>query len=97
MLSEFKERWGKEYPPICQSWRRNWSTLTPFFFYPPEIRNVIYTTNAIESVKMSLWKITKNWGSFTSDESLFKLFYLALRNIRERWTDKRLERNAEPN
>jgi transposase-like protein len=62
MLSEFKERWGKEYPPICQSWRRNWSTLTPFFFYPPEIRNVIYTTNAIESVKMSLWKITKNWG-----------------------------------
>ena len=85
MLSEFEERWGKEYPPICQSWRRNWSRLTPFFFYPPEIRKVIYTTNAIESVNMSLRKITKNRGSFPSDESLIKLFYLALRNISERW------------
>ena len=59
--------------------------MTPFFFYPPEIRKVIYTTNAIESVNMSLRKITKNRGSFPSDESLIKLFYLALRNISERW------------
>ena len=85
MLTEFEERWGAEYPPICQSWRRNWPRLIPFFFYPPEIRKVIYTTNAIESVNMSLRKITKNRGSFPSDEALIKLFYLALRNIGERW------------
>ena len=54
--------------------------------YPPEIRKVIYTTNAIESVNMSLRKITKNRGSFPSDEALLKLFYLALRNISRKWT-----------
>lgn len=85
MLNEFEEKWGKEYPPISQSWRRNWPRLIPFFFYPKEIRNVIYTTNAIESVNMSLRKITKNRGSFPSDEALTKLFYLALRNISGRW------------
>jgi hypothetical protein len=57
----------------------------PFFDYPPEIRKVIYTTNAIESVNMSLRKITKNFGSFPSDEALSKLFYLALRNISQKW------------
>jgi putative transposase len=54
--------------------------------YPPEVRKVIYTTNAIESVNMSLRKITKNRGSFPSDEALLKLFYLALNNIRKKWT-----------
>ncbi len=62
------------------------SRLTPFFDYPPEIRKVIYTTNAIESVNMSLRKLTKNRGSFPSDEALLKLFYLALRNISQKWT-----------
>ena len=57
-----------------------------FCEYPPEIRKVIYTTNAIESVNMSLRKITKNRGSFSSDEALLKLFYLALRNINQKWT-----------
>jgi putative transposase len=84
-LDAFEERWGKDYPSIGQSWRRNWERITPFFDYPPEIRRVIYTTNAIESVNMSLRKITKNRGSFPSDESLIKLFYLALRNISQRW------------
>ncbi|KKW48479.1 transposase, partial [Xanthomonas citri pv. fuscans] len=74
------------YPPISQSWRRNWSRLIPFFDYPPEIRKVIYTTNAIESVNMSLRKLTKNRGAFPSDEALMKLFYLALRNITKKWT-----------
>jgi putative transposase len=64
-----------------QSWRRNWQRIIPFFDYPPEIRKVIYTTNAIESVNMSLRKITKNRGSFPSDEALSKFFYLVLRNI----------------
>ena len=70
----------------AQSWRRNWPRIIPFFDYPPEIRKVIYTTNAIESVNMSLRKITKNRSSFPSDEALLKLFYLALRNISRKWT-----------
>ena len=85
-LGEFEARWDDEYLPIGQSWRRNWSRLTPFFDYPPEIRKVIYTTNAIESVNMSLRKLTKNRGSFPSDEALLKLFYLALRNISLKWS-----------
>ncbi|MEN2675967.1 IS256 family transposase [Herbaspirillum huttiense] len=85
-LGEFEEKWDAEYLPIGQSWRRNWSRLIPFFDYPPEIRKVIYTTNAIESVNMSLRKLTKNRGSFPSDEALVKLFFLALRNISKKWT-----------
>ncbi len=85
-LGEFEAKWDAEYLPIGQSWRRNWSRLTPFFDYPPEIRKVIYTTNAIESVNMGLRKLTKNRGSFPSDEALTKLFYLALRNISQKWT-----------
>jgi putative transposase len=85
-LTEFEQKWNASYPPIAQSWRRNWPRIIPFFDYPPEIRKVIYTTNAIESVNMSLRKITKNRGSFPSDEALLKLFYLALRNIAKKWT-----------
>lgn len=59
--------------------------MIPFFDYPPETRKVIYTTNAIESVNMRLRKITKNSGSFPSDEALSKLFYLALKNISKKW------------
>jgi putative transposase len=85
-LDEFEAKWGDAYPPIVKSWRSNWPRLIPFFDYPPEIRKVIYTTNAIESVNMSLRKITKNRGSFPNDEALLKLFYLALNNIRKKWT-----------
>lgn len=85
-LTEFEQTLGEAYPPIAQRWRRSWMRITPFFDYPPEIRKVIYTTNAIESVNMSLRKITKNRGSFPSDYALLKLFYLALRNISQRWT-----------
>jgi len=85
-LTAFEEKWDKDYPSISQSWRRNWARITPFFDYPPEIRKVIYTTNAIESLNMSLRKITKNRGSFPSDEALLKLFYLAIRNISKKWT-----------
>jgi putative transposase len=85
-LDEFDEKWGKEYAAIVKSWRSNWARIIPFFDYPPEIRRVIYTTNAIESVNMSLRKITKNRGSFPSDEALLKLFYLALNNISKKWT-----------
>lgn len=85
-LQEFEDKWGTDYPTIVKSWRSNWARITPFFEYPPEIRKVIYTTNAIESVNMSLRKITKNRGSFPSDEALLKLFYLALNNISKKWT-----------
>lgn len=85
-LDEFEAKWCEAYPAIVKSWRGNWMRLIPFFDYPPEIRKVIYTTNAIESVNMSLRKITKNRGSFPSDEALLKLFYLALNNIRKKWT-----------
>lgn len=85
-LGEFEGKWDDAYLPIGQSWRRNWLRIIPFFDYPAEIRKVIYTTNAIESVNMSLRKITKNRGSFPSDEALLKLFYLALRNISQKWT-----------
>ncbi len=85
-LGEFEAKWDADYLPIGQSWRRNWARLTPFFDYPAEIRKVIYTTNAIESVNMSLRKITKNRGAFPTDEALLKLFYLGLRNISRKWT-----------
>ncbi len=85
-LAEFEAKWGADYPPIVKSWKASWPRVIPFFDYPPEIRRVIYTTNAIESVNMSLRKISKNRGSFPSDEALLKLFYLALTNISRRWT-----------
>jgi putative transposase len=85
-LQEFDDKWGADYPTIVKSWRSNWARISPFFDYPPEIRRIIYTTNAIESVNMSLRKITKNRGSFPSDDALLKLFYLALANISKKWT-----------
>ena len=85
-LTEFQVKWEDAYSPIAVSWRNNWSRITPFFDYPPEIRRIIYTTNAIESVNMSLRKITKNRGSFPIDEALMKLFYLALMSISKKWT-----------
>jgi len=85
-LAKFETQWNEAYPSIAQIWRRNWSRIIPFFDYPPEIRRIIYTTNAIESVNMSLRKISKNRGSFPSDEALSKLFYLALMNISKKWT-----------
>jgi putative transposase len=85
-LAEFEVKRGTDYPSIVQSWRRNWERVTPFFDYPAEIRKVIYTTNAIESLNMSLRKISKTRGSFPNDDALMKLFYLALRNISQKWT-----------
>ena len=85
-LTEFEAKWEQAYPPIAVSWRNNWARIIPFFDYPPEIRRIIYTTNAIESVNMSLRKVTKSRGSFPNDEALIKLFYLALMNISKKWT-----------
>ena len=85
-LNEFEACWGEELPSIVQIWRRNWQRIIPFFEYPSEIRRVIYTTNAIESMNMSLRKIIKNRASFPNDEAVVKLLYLALRNISRKWT-----------
>ena len=85
-LESFAETWDSKYPTISRSWLANWENLTPFFDYPPEIRKVIYTTNAIESLNYSLRKVTKTSGSFPNNDSVFKLLYLALRNISKKWT-----------
>ena len=85
-LSDFEVKWDNDYQSIGLSWRRNWARVIPFFDYPPEIRKVIYTTNAIESINMSLRKIIKTRSSFPTDEAVTKLFYLALRNISKKWT-----------
>ena len=85
-LDRFAEKWDAKFPTIAQTWRRNWERIVVFFAYPPEIRGVIYTTNAIESTNMSLRKILKVRGSFPTDEAALKLIYLALQNITEKWT-----------
>ena len=85
-LVEFAAKWDAKFPMIAKSWRANWPRVIPFFAHPPEIRKVIYTTNAIESLNMSLRKVTKARGSFPNDEAVLKLLYLALRNIAKRWT-----------
>ena len=67
-------------------WRRNWEHLTPFFAYPADIRKVIYTTNAIESLNMSLRKVIKTRGSFPNADAAMKLLFLALEHIAKKWT-----------
>jgi putative transposase len=79
-------KWDATYPMVSQIWRRNWDRIIPFFAYPGEIRKVIYTTNTIESLNMSLRKIIKMRGSFPNEEAAMKLLYLALRNAAKKWT-----------
>lgn len=84
-LEEFDGKWGGKYPPIVNLWRTNWERLSTFFAYPEEIRKIIYTTNAIESLNSTLRKTLKTRGSFPSDEAALKLIYLSLRNLTARW------------
>jgi putative transposase len=85
-LEEFGEQWNKKYPLIYRSWDANWENLTHYLNYTDEIRKVIYTTNAIESLNMSLRRVTKVKGSFPNDQAALKLIYMALQNITKRWT-----------
>ena len=85
-LDALAKKWDGVCPMVSQTWRRNWERITPFFAYPAEIRKVIYTTNEIESLNMSLRKIIKMRGSFPNDEAAFKLLYLALRNASKKWS-----------
>ena len=85
-LKEFGLKWDARYPTISKQWEANWERLAVFYGYPPEIRKVIYTTNAIESVNDGLRRVIKNRGSFPSDEAALKLLYLALQNLSQKWT-----------
>lgn len=85
-LDKFEEIWGKKYAYAIKSWRDNWPLLSTFFKYPEEIRRIIYTTNQIESFNRRLRKVTKTKGAFTSEKSLFKLLYLVIQDVTEKWT-----------
>jgi len=85
-LKTFGQKWDGKYPTVSQLWHRHWENITPFFAYPAEIRKVIYTINAIESLNRSLRKVLKTKASFPNDESIMKLMYLAMQNIAEKWT-----------
>ena len=84
-LEEFEAAWGSSYPAVAPAWRRAWEHVVPMFAFPPAIRKLIYTTNALESLHRSLRKIIKTRGSFPSDEAATKLLYLAIRNAGMRW------------
>jgi len=81
----FAARWDRKYPTISALWKRHWEQITPLFAFPPEIRKIIYTTNAVESLHMTLRKVIKTRGSFPNEESAMKLLYLALRNVSKKW------------
>ncbi len=85
-LDDFAEKWDGKYPMISKSWKNNWANLSEFFAYPPDIRKIIYTTNAIESLNFSLRKVTKNRSAFPNDDAIFKIMYLALTNASKKWT-----------
>jgi len=85
-LDKFEEKWGSKYSYAIKSWRDNWQNLSTFFKYPPEIRRIIYTTNLIENFNRRIRKVTKNKGSFPTDDSLIKILYLIVQDVSEKWT-----------
>lgn len=87
-LDELDEKWGKKYPNSVKTWKVNWAEISVFFKYPPEIRKLIYTTNSIENFNRQLRKVTKPKSIFPSDDSLFKMLYLAMIDITKKWTGR---------
>jgi putative transposase len=85
-LMAFAQTWDKQYPTISKSWLNHWTQVIPFFAFPKDIRKAIYTTNAIESVNMTLRKVLRNHRHFPTDESAMKVIFLALNNISKKWT-----------
>ena len=85
-LDLFAEKWDRQYPSISKLWATDYRHVIPLFAFPEDIRKVIYTTNAIESVNMSLRKVTRNHRIFPSDEAVYKVIYLAMHNIAKKWT-----------
>lgn len=84
-LGSFSEKWDRKFPSVSALWRRNWQGIIPFFQFPEQIRKIVYTTNAIESLNMSLRKAIKTRGPFPSEEAALKVMYLALRNLAKKW------------
>jgi len=84
-LDAFEDTWGKSHPAVVASWRRNWERVRPFFAFPKDVRRILYTTNAIESLNYQLRKIIKSKGHFPSDEAASKILFLALRNAEKKW------------
>lgn len=85
-LMNFGERWDKLYPTISKSWLHHWTRIIPFFAFPDDIRKAIYTTNAIESMNMTLRKVLRNHRSFPTDDSALKVVFMAINNISKKWT-----------
>jgi transposase-like protein len=85
-LDKLEEKWGKRYPIVVESWRKNWHKLSTYFDYDPMIRKLIYTTNAVEGFHRQIRKVTKTKGVFPNDMALLKLIYLASQNIAKKWT-----------
>jgi putative transposase len=85
-LSDFDQKWGKQYPHIAKSWQNNWGNLVVFLQYPEVIRRIIYTTNAIEGLNSQLRKVTNNKRVFPSDDSVFKSLYLTIDYITRKWS-----------
>jgi putative transposase len=77
--------WGQKYPAIAQSWRRNWEQVIPFYAFAPELRKILYTTNAIESLNAQVRKAVRVRGHFPSEEAAAKLIWLVLRKVQARW------------
>ena len=85
-VAVFSGQWGDKYGAIVKLWKENWERVIPFFAFPEEVRRVVYTTNAVESLHMSMRKIIKNRGSFPNEEAALKLLYLALERASKKWT-----------
>ena len=92
-LDVFSEKWDKKYPKISKSWRENWANLSTYFKFPEEVRRLIYTTNTIEGFNRQLRKVTKSKSVFPTDDSLFKMLYLAMTDITRKWTGRRQDRS----
>lgn len=88
-LDTFAEHWDKKYPKISQSWRNNWTNLSTYFKFPQALRRLIYTTNTIEGFNRQLRKVTKSKSVFPTDDSLFKMLYLAMIDITKKWTGRK--------
>jgi putative transposase len=88
-LERFDEKWGKRFPVITQAWLDSWEYVTPFLAFPPEVRRVIYTTNAIEALNRQLRKAIKTKGHFPDEDAARKLLYLAIQNAVPAWTSTR--------
>ena len=87
-LDAFSTKWDTKYPKISRSWRENWANLSTYFKYPQEVRRLIYTTNSIEGFNRQLRKVTKTRSVFPTDDSLFKMLYLAMVDITKKWTGR---------